>query len=78
MLVFGTVIHQEQEAGGRQTVHQAIQKRLGLGVDPVQILHDQEHGLHLALPHQQALEGVQGELAALRRVEGLPGWILNR
>ena len=47
-------------------------ERLGLRVDPVQVLEDQQEGLHLALPQEQTLEGVQGALAALRRIKGLP------
>jgi hypothetical protein len=44
----------------------------------VQVLEDQQERLHLALPQQQALEGVQGVLTALWRIEGLPSWILPR
>ena len=72
VLILGAVVDQQQQAGGGQALHQAVEERLGLGVDPVQVLEDQQQGLHLALPQQQALEGVQGALAALRRIEGLP------
>ena len=44
----------------------------------MEVLKDQQDGLHLALPQEQALEGVQGALAALRRLEGLPGCLLPR
>ena len=55
-----------------QAVDQAVQERLGRGVDPVQVLHDHEQRLDLARPQQQARAGLQGALAALRRLEGLP------
>ena len=57
---------------------QAVEQRLGLGVDPVQILEHQQQRLHLALAKQQALEGVEGPLAPLRRVERLPRGVVDR
>ena len=74
VLILGAVVDQQEHVGGGQALHQAIEERLGLGVDPVEVLEDQQEGLHLALPQQQAFEGVQGALAALRRIEGLPVW----
>jgi hypothetical protein len=44
----------------------------------VEILDNQQDGVHLALPWEQALERVQGALAALRGIEGLPGGGLHR
>ena len=72
MLVLRPVVDQEEQPRGRQALDQAVQERLRLGVDPVQILEDHEQRLHLALAEQQALDGVEGPLAALRRIEGLP------
>ena len=72
LLIFGTVVDEEHNAGRRQAVDQAVQERLRLGVDPVQVLDDQEQGLHLTRPQQQALAGIQGALAALGRIKGLP------
>ena len=77
MVIVGTVVDEEHEAGRGQAVDQVVQERLGLGVDPVQVLHDQEQRLHLARPQQQARAGLQGTLAALRRLEGLPMWVLH-
>ena len=59
-------------------VHQAIEQRLRLGVDPVQVLEHQQQRLLLALPQQQALAGVERALAPLGRVERLPGRVLHR
>jgi hypothetical protein len=78
VLVLGPIVHEEQQAGGPQALHQTIQQGLGSAVDPVQVLEDHHQRLHLTLPQEQTLDGVEGELAALGRVEGLPGRILDR
>jgi hypothetical protein len=78
MPVFRAVVHQQQQARRGQALHQAVEQGLGLGVDPVQILEDQQQGLLLALPQDQTLHGLQGLLAALRRIEDLPGGVLHR
>jgi hypothetical protein len=43
----------------------------------VEVLDDQEEGLHVALPEQQAFERIQRGEPALRRIERLPGGLLN-
>ena len=53
--VLRAVVDQQQDAGGRQALDQAVEQRLGLGVDPVQILEDQQQRLLLALAQQQPL-----------------------
>ena len=78
MLVLGAIVDQEQHAGCGEALNQAVQEGLGLGIDPVQVLEDQEQGLNLTLPEEQALDGLQGALAALWRIEGLPRLILDR
>ena len=78
VLVLGAVVHQEQEAGGAKALHEAVEQGLGLAVDPVQVLEDHQQRLHLALPQQQALDRVERALAALRRVQVLPGRVLDR
>ena len=78
VLVLGAVIDQEQEPRRRQALDQAIQQGLGFGIDPVQILKDQQQRLHLAFPDQQALERVQGAPTALRRVEGTKGAVVRQ
>jgi hypothetical protein len=42
MLILRPVVHQEQEPGGRQTLDQPIEQRLGHGVNPVQVLKDEQ------------------------------------
>ena len=66
MLVLRPVVDQEQEPGRGQALHQGVEQGLRLGIDPVQVLEDQQQRLHLAFAQQHALEGVEGVLAALR------------
>ena len=73
MLVLRAIVDQQQQTGRRQALHQAVQQGLGLRVNPVQVLEDHEQRLFLALPQQQALEGLQGALAALRGIEAPKG-----
>jgi hypothetical protein len=68
----GAVVDEEEHSGGRDALHQAVEEGLGLGVEPVQVLEQPQHGLHLALPQEQAFDRVQNALAALRRIERLP------
>ena len=77
VLILGSVVGEEQDAGGGQTVHEPVEQRLGLGVDPVEVLEDQQHGLDLALPEEQALDRVQSLPSTLRRIEGLPGLVVD-
>ena len=78
VLIFRPVVHEQQQPGGRQTLDQPIEQRLGLGVDPVQVFEDDQQRLHLALPQQEPLHRLQGAPAALRRIEGLPLRVLGR
>ena len=63
--IFGPVVDEQDDAGCRQALNKTVQERLSLGVDPVQILEHQEQRLDLALAEQQALDGVEGSLAAV-------------
>ena len=56
-----------------QALDQAVEQRLGLRVDPVEILEDQQQRLPLALAQQELPDRVEGRAAALRRVAGGPG-----
>ena len=69
VLILGPVVDQQQEPSRGQALHQGIEQGLGLRVDPVQVFEDQQQRLHLALAQQHALDGLEGALAALRRVE---------
>src|SRR5262245_54812557 len=78
MVIFRTVVDEEQNVGHWQAIDQAVQECLSRGVDPVQVLHDHEQWLELARPQQQARAGLQGALAPLRGLERLPGRIIYR
>ena len=77
MLVLGTVVDQEKHPGRRQALNEAVEERLSLRVDPVQVLEHQEQGLSLALPKQEALDRIEGTLTALGGIEGLPLGIVD-
>src|SRR5262249_22318500 len=47
--VLGSIVHDEQQSGCGQTLHDTVEERLGLRVDPVQILEHQQQRLDLAL-----------------------------
>ena len=66
VLVLGPIIDQQQQPGRGQALDQAVEQGLRLGIDPVQVLKDQQQRLHLAFAQQHALEGLERALAALR------------
>ena len=78
VLVVGAVVDEEEDPRGGEALDQAVEDGLRLGVDPVEVLHDHQQGLDLALPQQQTLDGVQHALAALGRIQGLPLRVLDR
>src|SRR5713101_2752081 len=77
MLIFRAIIDQQQELGGGETLDQAVEESLGLAVDPVEIFAHQQQWLDLTFPDHQALERVQGTLAALWRVQVYKGAVLG-
>ena len=54
VLVLGPVVHEQQQARRAQALDQAVEQRLRLAVDPVQVLEDQEERLLARFPQQQA------------------------
>src|SRR5215467_7933295 len=75
VLVFGTVGDEEEEASRGETHHEAVQEGLRLRVDPLQIFEHEEQWTSHALSKHKPLHPVEGALAALLRVEGLPGFV---
>src|SRR5262245_49223426 len=75
--VLGAVADEEQEARRWQALDEAVEQALGLTVDPVQVLEDQDQGLDLALAQQQALDCIKRLLAPLARIESVPGRLLH-
>ncbi len=50
MPVFRPVVHREQDARARQALDEAVQERLCLAVDPVQVLEEQHGRARPAFP----------------------------
>jgi hypothetical protein len=63
------VVHQQQEAGGGDPVAEEGQPGVRLAVQPVQIFHQQEHGLVQAFTQQQPRDGLKGASAAQLRID---------
>ena len=70
--VLRAVVDQQHDPGGWQALDDGVQQGLGLRVDPVEVLEDQQQPLLLALPQQQAAQRVDGLAAALGRIERRP------
>ena len=77
VLVLRAIIDEQEEAGRRQALDQAIEQRLCLRIDPVQVLEHQQQRLHLTLAQQDALERLEGALAPLQWIE-LEEWAVLR
>jgi hypothetical protein len=77
VLVLGPVVDEQQQMGRREALDQSVEQRLGLGVDPVEILEHDEERLHLAFPEEQPLDAIERVLTTLRRLQVLPLGILN-
>ena len=77
VLILGAVVDQEAERRRPEALDQAVEQRLRLGVDPVEIFDHEEQGLDLSLAEPEPLDRVERALAALRRIEGLPGAVLR-
>ena len=78
MLILPPVRDEQQQARAGQALDQAVQQRLGLGVDPVQVLDEQEQRALARFPQQQPFHRVEGALAPLRRLQPLPRGVLPR
>ena len=78
MVVFRPIADDQEDARGRQTLDQGIEKGLGLGVDPLQILEDDHERLDLALAQQEAADDVERAETALGGIESMPVRGLDR
>jgi len=77
MLVFGAVIGEQEDACRREALHETLEYRLRLTVDPVKVLEDHDERLHVALAQQQALHCVERSLTSLWRIEASPRFIAD-
>ena len=78
VLVFGTVIDREEQAGRRKALDQGVEERLGLGVDPLKILEHEQQRARLALAQEDPLDGGEGPAAALGRRKPEEGALLGQ
>ena len=39
-MILRAIVHEEEETHGRQALNEALEERLGLGIDPVQVFAD--------------------------------------
>ena len=58
------VVGEQDHRGGRQAVGQRVEERLRLGVQPLQVLENQQQGTVAALAQQQPLDRVERTLPA--------------
>jgi hypothetical protein len=78
MRVLGAVVDEEEHPGRRQALDQIVQDGLGLAVDPVEVLQDDEQRLDLALADEEVLDRLQDPLTALWRVSRQPRGVVHR
>jgi hypothetical protein len=78
VLVLGSVVHEHEYACRRQAVEERVDERLGLGVDPMEILEDEHDGLRLALAEEQSLDAFEDQPAALGGLKVLPLGVVGR
>jgi hypothetical protein len=62
---------------GGQALDEAVQDRLALRVDPVQVLEHDQDGLELALSQEEAPDGLERPLPALGWLQGLPPGVFD-
>jgi hypothetical protein len=77
VLVLGPVVHEQQQGGRSEALDEAVEQRLRLAVDPVEVLEDHEERLLARFPKQQALDGVERALAPRGRGERLPRGVVH-
>ena len=73
MPILRAVIHQQEYPRRSHTLTQETETRLGFGIQPVQVLKDEDKWLVDALPHQQPLERLKRAPLPYVRVHLLEG-----
>ena len=77
MPVLGAVVDHQEKPGCGEALNEAVEERLRLGVNPVQVFEHEEQGLHLALAQEEALDRIERVLAPVNRIERLPLPVLD-
>jgi hypothetical protein len=73
----GAVSDDEQHACAGQAFDEAVQEDLAVGVDPVQVVGDDEKRLDLALAEQETEHGLQRPLTAHGGGQYIPCFALD-
>src|SRR5215813_6423618 len=66
--ILGAIVGQQQNAGTGHTLAQGIEEALGLRVDPVQVLKDEDKGLVKTLAQKELLESIKRSLPPNLRI----------
>src|SRR5262245_15689195 len=69
VLVLRAIVDDEKDPRRGEALDQRVQDRLRLGVDPVQVLEDQQQGLDPALAHDQPPNRVQSAMPPFGRIQ---------
>src|SRR5204862_4419752 len=77
MLVLGPVVGQEERPGRGQALDQAVEQGLRFGVDPLQVLNEQQERLNPAFVQQETLDRILDLPALLRWIEISPRRIVD-
>jgi hypothetical protein len=77
VLVLRPVVHEQEQPRRCESVDEGVEQRLGLAIDPVEVLEDHQQRLLARFPEQEPLDGVERALPALRRLEAAPGRVVD-
>src|SRR5262249_40642590 len=69
VLVLRAIVHRQQNRRRRKIFDETVEKRLRLGIDPVEIFKDDEQRLHLAFAQQHRFYRGQRAPPPIRRIE---------
>jgi hypothetical protein len=76
--VLRSVVDEKQDARRRQALHQAVERGLRLGIDPVEILENHQKRPDLALPDEEPPYRFQRAEPPVGRVQDLPAPVRHR
>ena len=77
VLVLGAIVDQQAEPRGREGLDEAVEERLRLGIDPLEVLEHEKQGLDLGFTEHEPPDRLEGALPPLRRIEGLPRLVVH-
>jgi len=78
MLILGAVTQEQQDPSALHVLHEAIEYSLGLRVDPLEILEDDQQRLNLALPEHEVRHRVESPMSAFEGLQVLPVLVVDR